>query len=265
MPNKEQKHDLAKSDALRGYSDLNARVLHASALNNKVLKPRLHRFPPLRKQWDVATTEGQQSMPLDTGGYQKQLMEGFQDGVNKGFEEGLIQGKDEGYQEGLRLGYEDGREQGSLEGKSAGKVMFAEAAKPLDAIAAAWQTSIDGYEQRRRTELLQLVEKVTRQVIRCELTLHPTQLLALVEEALAGLPTEPAQLKVFLNTEEFARINDAEPEKVREWGLTADPEMELGECRVVTDTMEMDVGCQHRLEQCIDVLKESLLPEQPDE
>lgn len=106
---------------------------------------------------------------------------------------------------------------------------------------------------------------MTRQVIRCELTLQPTQLLTLVEEALSSLPQIPDQLKVYLNPEEFRRISEAEPDKAREWGLCADADMAPGECRVVTDTSEMDVGCQHRLDQCMDVLQSSLLPDTADE
>ena len=87
------------------------------------------------------------------------------------------------------------------------------------------------------------------------------QLLALVEEAVTSLPQPPEQIRVMLNAEEFRRISEAEPEKTREWGLVADPALELGECRVITDTTEMDVGCQHRLDQCVSVLKDNLLPE----
>ncbi|MDN6072434.1 MAG: flagellar assembly protein H, partial [Enterobacterales bacterium] len=142
---------------------------------------------------------------------------------------------------------------------------FIDAAEPLDSLTAQLQRYLDGYELRRREELLQLVEKVTRQVIRCELTLQPTQLLTLVEEALSSLPQIPDQLKVYLNPEEFRRISEAEPDKAREWGLCADADMAPGECRVVTDTSEMDVGCQHRLDQCMDVLQSSLLPDTADE
>ncbi|AKJ41374.1 flagellar assembly protein FliH [Pragia fontium] len=220
-------------------------------------KYRVHQFPPLRKRWEVSLNESQTLEPAE---YQQQLMNGFQEGLDKGFEQGVNQGKEEGYQEGLRLGFEEGLKKGNKEGSLEGRAMFERAADPLDGMVQQFQTFLDNYEVQRRTELLQLVDKVTRQVIRCELALQPTQLLALVEEALAGLPEQPKQIRVHVNPEEFSRLNDAEPEKVREWGLTPDANMEHGECRVATDTTEIDVGCQHRLDQCIDVLKENLLP-----
>lgn len=50
-------------------------------------------------------------------------------------------------------------------------------------------------------------------MIRCELALQPTQLLALVEEALAAFPAMPETLQVMLSTEEFNRLRDAVPER----------------------------------------------------
>lgn len=219
--------------------------------NNSTL--RLHQFPPLRKRWPQGQPEIQ-----DVGEYQQQLMTGFQQGVSDGFEQGLAQGKDQGYQDGLNRGREEGMRQGREDGKRIAHTEFMLAARPLENLVTQMQKALDDHEQRRRSELLQLVEKVTRQVIRCELSLQPGQLLALVEEALNSLPEAPKRLRVLMNPEEFARIRESEASKVSEWGLAADPEMAPGECRIITDSAEMDVGCAHRLEQCMDVLSQSL-------
>jgi flagellar assembly protein FliH len=222
-------------------------------------KYRVHQFPPLRKSWQINPQSD--SFSLDPAEYQKQLVDGFQEGLDKGFEQGLSQGKESGYEEGARVGYEEGLRRGLKEGRESGRQLFSNAAKPLSAMTHKIQSYLDQYELRRREELLQLVDKVTRQVIRCELALQPTQLLALVEEALAGLPDAPSKIKVLINPEEFDRINDAEPERVKEWGLTPDADTAPGECHIITDVSEMDVGCQHRLEQCMSVLKDNLLPD----
>lgn len=228
-----------------------------------VVKPRLHKFPPLRKRWQPGEAQplDEALHTLDPAQMQQQLKDGFQEGLNRGFAQGMEEGKEDGYQEGARLGFEDGMRKGMSEGKQLARQQFIEAAEPFDRITHELQQYLDGYEQRRREELLQLVEKVTRQVIRCELTLHPTQLLTLVEEALVSLPQPPEQVRVQLNPEEFRRIAEAEPEKAQQWGLMADPALAAGECRVVTESTEMDVGCQHRLDQCVSALKETLLPE----
>lgn len=228
-----------------------------------VVKPRLYKFPPLKKSWQKNAVEqaaGEES-GLAPEAYEQQLTQGFNDGLNRGFAQGMEEGKEEGYQEGARLGFDEGMRKGLVEGKVQARQQFQEAAQPVDTLIDQLESFLSGLEIRRREELLQLVEKVSRQVIRCELTLHPTQLLTLVEEALTSLPQQPDQVKVLLNSEEFRRISDTEPEKARQWGLVADPDLEPGECRVVTESAEMDIGCEHRLNQCMTALKDNLLPE----
>jgi len=216
---------------------------------------RLHQFPPLRKAWQRAETSG---LPADAATVQQQLMDGFQQGLSDGFSQGLEQGKSQGYQEGLEQGRGDGQQQGFDAGKQQAREHFLAASAPLEALSTRLQQQLDDHEQRRKTELLALVEKVTRQVIRVELALQPSQLLALVDEALSSLPALPKQLRVLMNTEEFSRIKELEPEKVKQWGLMAESEMAPGECRIVTEASEMDIGCDQRLRQCMSVLQENL-------
>ncbi|WP_330983803.1 MULTISPECIES: flagellar assembly protein FliH [Enterobacterales] len=226
---------------------------------------RLHRFPPRQRYLqDEHLTPG--ITPAD---YQRRLMDGFEEGLQKGFDQGMIEGQQQGFQEGHQKGYEEGQRQGytegSLVGQQEGRKEFTLAAQPLESISGKVNDYLAHMQRKQREDLLQLVEKVTRQVIRCELALQPTQLLALVEEALSGFTTMPETLQVLLSNEEFARIKDAVPEKVSEWGLMPTPELLAGECRVITDTSELDIGCEHRLEQCMMALKETLVPERQGE
>ncbi|MDU1952498.1 flagellar assembly protein FliH [Atlantibacter hermannii] len=220
---------------------------------------RLHRFPP-RQTVAATAISGLSSSEL-----QRKLMDGYQDGLEKGFRQGMQEGHDEGYREGQQKGYADGMRDGYAEGSLAGQrdglATFTEAAKPLDALCQQVNDFTAHLQRKQRDDLLQLVEKVTRQVIRCELALQPTQLLALVEEAVNALPAVPETLHVMLNPDEFQRIQNAAPDKVTEWGLTPAAELNPGECRVVTDTSELDIGCEHRLQQCMEKLTGSLSDE----
>lgn len=231
--------------------------------NNSIV--RRHPFPPLRKMRPQGKDQVQ---PQYKDEYQQQLIAGFQQGVSDGFEQGMAQGKEQGFQEGLAGGKEEGLRLGREDGKRIAHTEFMLASRPLEGLAAHMQRALDEHEERRRDELLQLVEKVTRQVIRCELALQPGQLLALVEEALGSLTETPKRLRVLLNPEEFSRISEIEASKVSEWGLMADADMAAGECKIMTESAEMDVGCAHRLEQCMNVLSQSLSqpqdePDQP--
>lgn len=222
---------------------------------------RVHRFPPRHAiKASELLTPG-----VSAADFQRQLMDGFQEGVRKGFEQGVSEGHEEGYQEGLQKGHDEGYRlgyaEGSLAGQREGLAQFSEAAQPLESMTATLNDYLAHIQRKQREDLLQLVEKVTRQVIRCELALQPTQLLALVEEAIAAIPATPDAIHVYLSSEEFSRIQNVAPDKVKEWGLAPSADLPAGECRIVTDTSELDVGCEHRLEQCMTVLKETLSPD----
>lgn len=212
---------------------------------------RTYRFPP-RSTPPVADWSG------DAAGLQRAMADGFQEGIEKGYQDGLQQGQEAGRQAGFDQGRDEGLQLGREEGRSEGRREFELAGQPLQQISEKVEAYLGELEHKRRQELLELVKKVAQQVIRCELTLHPTQLLALVEEALTSMPGEPDEVQVLLNPEEYARIKALAPERAANWKLVADERLALGECRVVTAQAEADVGCQQRLDACLDTLAEHL-------
>lgn len=211
---------------------------------------RAYRFPP--RSQPASDWSG------DPAGLQQALADGFQQGIEKGYQDGLHQGLEAGRQAGLAEGRDEGLRAGREEGRREGRHEFELAGQPLQQASERLQQYMAELEHKRRQELLELVEKVAQQVIRCELTLHPTQLLALVEEALASMPGEQDEIQVLLNPEEYARIKALAPERAAAWKLVADERLALGECRVITAQAEADVGCQQRLDACLETLAEHL-------
>lgn len=194
----------------------------------------------------------------DPAAMQRALADGFQAGSEKGFEQGLAQGQEAGHRDGLDKGREQGVRQGLEEGRRQGLRVFEEASAPLEQVSAELRSFLGEFELKRRQELLELVKKVSQQVIRCELTLHPTQLLALVEEALGAMPSNQGDVRILLNPEECARIKELAPAQAAIWRLVPDDKLALGECRVVTAQAEADIGCQQRLDACVDTLSQHL-------
>ena len=128
----------------------------------------------------------------------------------------------------------------------------------LSAAVEAFADYHQAFQRSRQQQLLELVQKVAKQVIRVELTLNPTQLLTLAEEALAAMPDEPVEVQILLNPEECARIRELNPERAAKWRLVPDERLALGECRVVTAQAEADIGCQQRLDSCMEALSAHL-------
>jgi flagellar assembly protein FliH len=114
------------------------------------------------------------------------------------------------------------------------------------------------YKNAQRKEVVDLVGKIARQVIRAELALQPVQMLALVDEALSAMPPTRDEVEVMLNPEEMKRIQELDPKRAKKWNLMADPALEPGECRVRAGDHEVDAGCQGRLAACMEQVREGL-------
>ncbi|UUA73954.1 flagellar assembly protein FliH [Cellvibrio sp. QJXJ] len=216
---------------------------------------RPYRFPP---RANVNSSLQASQWGSDPEAIQRAIADGFQEGSEKGYQQGLIQGQEEGQRDGFTQGHIEGVARGREEGRQQGREAFETASQPLDQISQQLQAFMEDFERKRRRELLQLVKKVAQQVIRCELTLHPTQLLNLAEEALAAMPTEQSDVHVLLNPEECNRIKDLAPGRAAAWRLVPDDKLVLGECRIVTAQTEVDIGCQQRLDACVDTLAEHM-------
>jgi flagellar assembly protein FliH len=211
---------------------------------------RPHRFPPLAQLSAARELAGSSPAQL-----QQVLAQGFQEGLAKGYEEGHASGLAAGREAAQALGREEGREQGRREAQE----RFATLVRPVDALLAELRQLQADCQSALRKEVVDLVGKVARQVIRAELTLQPTQLLTLVDETLASMPVRHEGVEVFLNPEDLRRIQDLAPERAQAWALRPDAKLESGECRLLAGGHEADAGCRQRLEACMDQVKSQLL------
>ena len=215
-----------------------------------MMNMRPYRFPPL-SHIGVVTGRQAGSPPQ----LQASLAEGFQQGMDKGYQEGYR----EGYNAGLQNGCDDGRREGLIEGRREALAKLDSLARPVEAIFASLQQLQDDYQSALRKEVVDLVAKVARQVIRCELALQPAQLLTLVDEALTTMPRARGEIEVYLNPEDLQRIADLDPERAARWTLVPDARLEPGECRVKAGDREADAGCRQRLAACINQISSQLV------
>jgi len=219
---------------------------------------RLHRFPPLSQLTSSAAPTG------SVADIQASLAEGFQQGMERGYREGHDSGLAQGLEEGRGQGREEGLRGGRDEAMRAVQAEFERLAAPLDAMLESLKHLQADYQSALRKEVVELVGKVARQVIRCELALQPVQMLALVDETLATMPPAREGVEVFLNPEELQRIEELDPERAARWKLIADPRLEPGECRIKADGREADAGCRQRLAACMEQVSSQLLPASED-
>ena len=178
-------------------------------------------------------------------------------------ERGYREGHGRGMQSGLETGLAQGRETGRVEGAEAARLealpRFAGLAAPLDAMLAKLHSLEEDYQTALRDEVVALVAKVAREVIRAELTQNPAQLLSFVDEALATLPRTPKRsIEVSLNPEDLARIQSLDAQAAGRWNLRAEPDLGPGECRIKAGDRQADAGCDRRLAACMDQISAQL-------
>ncbi|AKU20643.1 MULTISPECIES: flagellar assembly protein FliH [Telluria group] len=206
---------------------------------------RPYRFPPLAQFTPPPSLRNgaHGGVQVDSAQWQASLSEGFEQGQREGYEAGLQRGQDDGFEAGRSAGTEQGREEGRQEVLAG----FEHAARPVDAMLKSLKKLRADYRAAQRKEVVDLVAKVARQVIRAELALQPVQIMALVDETLASMPPTREEIDVFLNPEEMRRINELDPKRAKRWNLIADARLEVGECRIKAGDSEVDAGCHQRL------------------
>jgi flagellar assembly protein FliH len=211
---------------------------------------RAYRFPPL------AHVAGGKKHSNDAGGaeWHASVAEGFEQGRSDGYAQGLERGQRDGYEAGRAAGLAQGR----AEGRAETTVSYDTLARPLDAVVHDLKKMRTDFRAAQRKEVVDLVAKVARQVIRAELALQPVQLLSLVDETLAAMPPTRDRIEVYLNPEELKRIAELDPRRASRWNLIADARLDAGEIRVKAGDNEADAGCHQRLSACMDQVNNHL-------
>jgi flagellar assembly protein FliH len=111
-------------------------------------------------------------------------------------------------------------------------------AKPL--------SDLDGQVEK---QLVTLALAVAKHLVRRELRIEPTQVVAIIRETVALLPASARDIRVHLHPEDAALVNErlAKPQAESAWTIIEDPVMGRGGCRVTTDTALIDARLETRL------------------
>ncbi|MBY6185930.1 flagellar assembly protein H [Marinobacter hydrocarbonoclasticus] len=209
-------------------------------------RARLYRFTPLPLENNTSPGDGDN-------------WQGYQEGFDRGYKEGQQQGHQAGYDEGQAQGLDAGRQQGFASGRQEGLNHATEQAReelsqvlvPVQALKGVLEEGYQSQVRQQRDLILELVQRVSQQVIRCELTLQPQQVLNLVEETLRALPDGQNALKIHLEPAACERLKELAPERIQEWTLVPDPAISAGGCRIVSENLDADASVESRLDACM--------------
>lgn len=153
----------------------------------------------------------------------------------------------------LEQAREQGFAQGHQEGIMAGRETLKQQAELLQNVLAAVAQPVQQLEREFEDELLTLITAIARQLVRRELHQDPSHIISIIREGLAALPAGAAHIRVRLHPADADVVRELlQPDEGgRAWDIEADPVMERGGCRIVSETAQIDGRLETRLTRLI--------------
>lgn len=145
--------------------------------------------------------------------------------------------------------YESGFQEGRQAGMATGQAEVDRKAQLLDSLLASLGQPFQELDEAVEQELTQLALAIARQLLRRELKADPGQIVAIVHEALAALPVGSREVRVCLHPDDAALVGEVlvPREAERNWSLMDNPALARGDCRILTETSQIDATLESRL------------------
>jgi flagellar assembly protein FliH len=119
----------------------------------------------------------------------------------------------------------------------------------LDSVLSVLGKPLTDMDAQVEKQLVTLALTVAKHLVRRELRIEPTQVVAIIRETVALLPAAARDVRVHLHPDDAALVSErlAKPQAERAWTIIEDPVMGRGGCRVTTDTALIDARLETRL------------------
>jgi flagellar assembly protein FliH len=140
-------------------------------------------------------------------------------------------------------------DEGLARGEQEGRARSAQLAERLEAILAAMSRPFQEFNDLAEQELMMLAKTLARGMVRRELRADPGEIIPVVRDALALLPSGAREITVRLHPEDaqLARSVLQSDGANRPWRIVDDAVLTRGDCRVTTETSQIDATLETRL------------------
>ncbi|MBU6949880.1 flagellar assembly protein FliH [Hahella sp. HN01] len=210
------------------------------------------------ERWELPVMGEQQETPkikpptaaelenIRQSAYQEGLEQGKEEGFQKGFEQGHAEGKRKGEQQGL----EQGRKTGESEAVKSKSAAIDQALSHFEELATELEAPIRKHQDEVEEALLNLVLAISRAVVFRELKVDRSQILRVLQEALAALPNTEELVTIYLHPQDLAFAKEHLPPE-RGTRYQADPALMEGGCRVETRHTLLDFTVEKRFQTTV--------------
>ncbi|ESS73332.1 flagellar assembly protein FliH/type III secretion system HrpE [Methyloglobulus morosus KoM1] len=161
------------------------------------------------------------------------------------YDEAFAQGKDEGFQQGFEQGLKDGARKGYEDNVE----LLNQKANEFISLMKSLSEPFKTLDEEVENELVKLTIAIATQIIRREIKLDPGQVIAAVREAINVLPLSSQKIMLYLHPEDAGLVRSvlSLDEMSTPWGITEDPLITRGGCRVDTDVSHVNATVENRL------------------
>lgn len=149
---------------------------------------------------------------------------------------------------------EKGYQEGLAKGMKAAEAKIAQQARSLKSLISSLAEPLKELDEKVETELVELALLIAKQLIRRELKLDSGQVVAVVKEAVAALPSSSHTIKLYLHPEDAGLVKTAlqlDATESDRWKIIEDPVLTRGGCRVQTENSQIDATIENRLSSII--------------
>jgi len=153
--------------------------------------------------------------------------------------------QNQAYKEAYEAGFAKGREEGMMSGRDE----IAHNGQLLDSILHSLSKPFEKLDEDITQQLVSLSVAISRQLVRRELKIDASQIVGVVQEAIAVLPVGSREVKVCLHPDDVRVMYEILTKTKMEsnWELLNDPGLSRGDCRILTETSRIDATLEKRL------------------
>ena len=163
------------------------------------------------------------------------------------------QARKEGYQAGFEQGLSKGETQGYQAGISKGNAEIQKRLLQLQQVVTQLMEPIKQQDDALEQTLLSLVKLTAEAVIKQELEDNRIDIIQrVIKETVTALPIGAQNIKIFLNTEDFAALQGESTGVSSEWQLVGDDSIAAGGCRLETTQSVVDYALETRIQQVME-------------
>ncbi len=156
--------------------------------------------------------------------------------------------RQDAWNEGFSAGEKDGFHAGQLKAAQEAQTVLSAKVAGLDSIMQQFFDPIAQQDQQLEVAMLDLVTRISEQVIQRELQLDSSQIKQVVRESLKLLPVGSAAVRVYINPQDFEQIKALRERHEEDWKIIEDDDLLPGGCRFESLDTRIDASIETRIE-----------------